>query len=212
MLGVFAAAEPVVVQVREASGGASLESILVFAVGVLAAFAAIGAALITTKSASSRLERQLGHERERFEGQLLAEAERFESQFEHERYLARRAEASSNVEQICRLISRSGLQISRVTRTLLRGEEPENAELDRVTEHLEVLLEEIGIMGLRFGEKSPLVAKLGNVVQAMRATIPSPKELPLSDENKEELRAKKKQINKAESDFFLTAKDALDSY
>lgn len=209
---LVALAKPVVVQVQEGSGGVSIESILVFSGGVLAATAAVVAALITTRGASSRLEQQLVNERERFDGQLAAEAKRFEEQLAHERYLAQRSEASASVEQIARSMARNGSRITRLVQKLLRAKGPDSGEIDRLTAQLENFLEEIGVMAIRFGEKSPMVEKMGPVVRAMNAAIPSKDELPLGDERKNELRVHLDEINKTETEFLSAAKEVLDGF
>jgi hypothetical protein len=212
LLELLAAAKPVVVRVQEGSGGASAESIFVFIGGVIAAVAAVAAAIITTRGASSRLHQQLVSERERFDKQLAAEVTRFESQFAHERYLVRRDEASSSVEQITRVIARNEVQAGELVNTLLLGGEVKSEVLDETDRQLNELREEIGLLAIRFGRESPIAKKMVDILKALQALLGCAANMPLDDEQKKELAARRKEMNDAGAAFLVAAKETLDSY
>ncbi|HKO37152.1 MAG TPA: hypothetical protein VJU14_02150 [Solirubrobacterales bacterium] len=210
MFEFLAAAKPVVVQVQEASGGASTESILVFIGGVLAAIAAVTAALITTRGASSRMEQQLTNERERFDRQLAVEAGRFADQLEHERYLARRAEASDSIEKTSRLIAQTMSSLSDLLREVFAGSEKE--EHHKLGANLDQIREETNVIALRFGVGSPVVSRILEVVEAAAKSLPDSHELPLSDERKKELKAAREKVGEANAAFLREAEQALRAY
>ncbi len=208
------AVQQIVVKVPESSHGVSTESILVFIGGVLAATAAVAAAIITTRGASTRLQHQLLNERNRFEKQLAAEAERFESQIAHERHLAQRVEASASVEQIARLISRNVGQIVAFVNTVARDKEPKSGEVARIREQLGDIQEEISVVAIRLGPQSPVVDKMSKLVDAIGAvvTLCGSRESPLSNDQTHEIPSHVKEIRLAESQFLVAAKEALDGY
>lgn len=212
MSAFLAAAKPVVVQVQEASGGASIESILVFIGGVLAATGAVAAAIITTRGASSRLEQQLANERQRFDKQLAAEVERFDKQFAHDRYLTRRAEVSSSVEQISRTIARNYMHISAFVGRSVRGKESSSEQLKVVHLHLNELMEEVNVLTIRFGNEGGVSKALAEVVEAMQLALPGSSELPLSEQRKQELQEAQKKISRTNANFLVAARKALEDY
>lgn len=211
MPAILAAAQPVIVKVPEASGGASVESILVFIGGVLAAIAAVAASIITTRGASSRLERQLISERERFDKQLTAEAERFNSQFAHERYLARRAEVSSVVERVSRLVAALVSELGPYIGSYLRDSEPSSEQIDTLDRRVDELIGEGNVIALRFGGDHPMVASLFELIRAMKKAV-DPGELPLSGEKKEELEGVTDEVARINAVFLVEAKKGLDRY
>lgn len=206
-----AAAKPVVVQVQEASGGASIESILVFIAGVLAAIGAVVAAIITTRGASSRLEQQLASERERFDKQVKAEASRTEEQLNHDRYLARRAEASATVERITRLVARSVIKFEGLMGILLKEKTSDDEDGD-LGPYLAEIREETAVVAVRFGNKSPLVAKMSALLLAMQTALPDHSDLPLDEQKKAEVQARAAKVNDASASYLVEAKKALDQY
>jgi hypothetical protein len=187
---LLAAAHPIVIKVPEASNGVSLESILVFAGGLLAATAAVIAALVTSRSASRRMERQLSYERQRFEKQLMCEREAVKKQFEHERYLARRSDASASIEQIARLVARNIASLSGV---------------------LDELREVTNVVVLRFGG-GPLVTNLLEVLTKLHATLPAEDELPLSAERRAEVQEARDAVGAANAEFMAAARKAIEEY
>lgn len=211
-MSLLTAVRPVIVQVQEGSGGISLESILVFAGGVLAAVAAVVAALVTTRAASKRLQRSLEAERERFERQLNAEGQRIERQLEHERHKDRRAEAGATVERIARTVSRNSARVTGMALNIMAGNSLSTEELTAFDQGLDELREEFSILMLHFEDGSPVVAGLGNYLKAVNHVLPPVKELPLKDdEQKAELEQHVKEMDSADIEFLETARESLDS-
>lgn len=205
-------AQQIVVKIPESSGGISTESILVFIGGVLAAIAAVAAAIITTRGAASRLAQQLDNERDRFDKQLAAEAERFENQFAQERYLARRAEASSSIEQISRLIARIVSQLGPFLGRYLRDSEASTEQLQILDQRMDELIEGINVLGLRFGNQHSMVWKLLEMVGAIKKAIPNLREVPLSEEKKKELKEAREEVAELNAAFLVEARKAIDEY
>jgi hypothetical protein len=211
-MDVLAVARPVVVQVQEGSGGASTESILVFVGGVLAAVAAVVAALISTRAASSRMEQQLSNERERSERQLEAERDRAAQQLSHERYLVRREEASLSIGGLARMVTRHDMRTHRISGLYLEGDEPPKKDLEQLREQLLELYEESNIVSIRFGVGSPVVEATLEVVSAFSASLPQADELPLSEARGKEIKKARKDAKKAVQHFLREARDALENY
>lgn len=211
---LLGAARPIIVEVPEAGGGASLESILVFIAGAMAAVAAIIAALVTTRGASRRLEETLESERDRFETQLAAERERVGDQISHERYLARREEASAAVEEITRLVARNSAHFDELKRTVLRGGKVAREQSDLMDEQVDQMREETSVVAVRFGGQSPLV---DSMVEVLTALIKGDKALQKAEtddgpEAKEELRQASDELAGAAGAFVNVARKALETY
>lgn len=212
VLHLLAAARSVVVKVPEASGGASLESILVFAGGVLAAIAAVAAALLTSRGAAQRLEKSLEAERGRFNRQLDIESQRSEEQFDNERYIARHAEASATIEQIARSVSRTSARLVGISLNLLSDREISEEELLVFDRGVDELREESSILAIRFGEKSEVVSGLGGYLKAANDMLPPIDQIPLDTEGKEKLKEDLQKLNSADTVFLKAAKASLESF
>jgi len=211
MLELLAAGKPVVVQVQEGSGGASLGSILVFIAGVLAALAAVVAAIITSRGATSRLQKQLSTERERFDRQLGEEARRFEAQLEHDRWQAKRAEASAAIERISRLVGRTVTQFDDLVSLILEEDRSgiQKAETNLI-DKIESIREEISVVAIRFGNDSSLVDRMMELLGAFKPALVHESEFPLSEERKAEIGEAADQAGVPAAQFLVTAKQVLD--
>jgi hypothetical protein len=212
MFDLLGATTPVAIQAQEGAGGVSTESILVFIGGVLAAVAAVGAALLTTRGAEKRQKESLAAERQRFDRQMEAETERVEKQFAHERYLVQRADASVTVEQVSRIISRSVARVSSMVDSILEGKDPTGEDLDAFSAELNQLREEVSIIAIRFGHQSQIVKKMSSLLRVLDEAFPSVDEVPLTPKREKEVRASLGQISEAEAAFLKAAKQALEEY
>jgi hypothetical protein len=217
-MGLLSAAQQIVVKVPESSGGVSTESILVFIGGVLAALAAVAAAIISSRGASSRLQQQLVNERERFEKQLDAERERANDRIGHERYLVRREEASRSLEGITRLVAGTASKFDDLKRAFLRGKDSDPTQvgesLTSLMDQLDQIQEEISVVALRFGFTSPVVASMATVLaaliegcQVLRDALPAE-----GAEWKEDVRNAASEVSSATADFVIEAGKALNDY
>lgn len=182
--------------------GISLESVFVFATGLAAAAAAVVAAILTTKGASERLEKQLTEERKRVKDQLG-----------HERYLAKRDEASKTVEEITRLVARTSANFDEIKRELTSEEDVDKEMFDRLEAQVELIREEISIVGVRFGGQSPLVA---SVVEVLTALLNGWQVLEEVEEKKpdwkERLESASAELRDAAGFFVNEARNALENY
>lgn len=214
-MSLVLAAHQIVLRVPESSG-TSTESTLVFIGGVLAAIGAVIAAFVTSRGASLRLERSLTSERERFEKQLTSERKRLDDQFQHERYLARRAEASATVEQITRLVTRTAAQFDGLKSSLLRDGTADPEQFEKFSKQVNEMREEIGIVAVRFGNKSKLVGKMSDLLGALRTAMPLLAGV-VGDEKKikeqeEEIQRAQKQLRTAVAKFLVEARKAIEEY
>lgn len=158
------------------------------------------------------MEDQLASERERFEKQLAAESARTQDQLDHDRYLARRAEASTTVEEISRLVSQHVVCVYDYFQVRIKGIEPKKEEFQVLNRQVDQLREEISIVAIRFGNKSPLVTKLIELLEGVSAQLPTAEEANADDGKKKELKEFLLDLNRLQAAFVIEAKKALDNY
>lgn len=212
MLDFLSSVHLVTAEVAAAGDGVSTESILVFAGGLIAAATAVASALLTSRAAATRLEASLTSERERAEKQLDAERKRIDRQLEHERFLAQRAEASASIESVARLFAKTADRISTHVRKVSVGQSGSASELEELHSQLRELLEEINVVGIRFGTKNSVVRAMLGVTRALNKAIPAKDDLPLSEAQKAESKEALKRASRANVAFLESARDALENY
>jgi len=212
-MALLAVAQPIIVKVPEASQGVSLESLLVFAGGFLAAAAAVIAALLTTRGAADRLQETLAEERERFEKQLIAERERVSDQIGHERYLAKREEASTAVERITRLVARTSANFDEIKRDLTHEGSVSPEQFDRLEEQVEQMREEISIVAIRFGRENTLLSSIVQMLTVLLEGWEVIGEAESEEEGwKERLQEASEGLSDAAGSFVSEAHRALETY
>jgi hypothetical protein len=211
---LLAAAQPIVAKVPEATHGVSLESLLVFGGGLLAAIAAVIAALLTTRGAADRLQKTLTVERDRFDKQLVAERERLSDQIGHERYLAKREEASAAVERITRLVARTSANFDEIKRALTFEGSAAQEHFDHLEGQVEQIREEISVVAIRFGGQSALVSSM---IQVLTVLLEGWQQIDKAKdveelEWKERLQKASEELGDAVGAFVNEARIALETY
>lgn len=211
---LLATAHPIIVKVPEAAHGVSLESLLVFGGGFLAAIAAVIAALLTTRGAADRLQKTLAAERDRFDKQLVAERGRLSDQIGHERYLARREEASAAVERITRLVARTSANFDVIKRALTHEGSAAQEQFDRLEGQVEQIREEISVVAVRFGGESSLVTSMVQVLTVLLAGWQAIGKAEVAEEPewKEHLQKASEELSDAAGAFVNEARVALETY
>jgi hypothetical protein len=190
VLDLLAVAKPIADSASEASGDASVESLLVFVGGVVAAVAAVIAAFVTSRAARTRLEKTLAHEH----------------------YLARRSEASQAIEDVARSVARA---MASLDEWILSRDEPEmrRESFALLRRNLHQIREETNVVVLRFGAGTSLVKRMSAVMAALSEATPSSgDDFPLSAERNAELKTGRRNLGKANADFIREAIRAMDAY
>lgn len=77
--------------------------------------------------------------------------------------------------------------------------------VDALKTNLEELREEAGVVAIQFGADHPVFKAIAAVVTAMNDAIPWPKELPLTETRKEDLKSQLKALSSAEATFLAVA-------
>lgn len=211
MLGI-AVIEHVTVNPPPAQDGISWSSAIVFAGGVLAALGAVAASTLTARAAERRLEKTLVAERERSEIRERAEAERIERQLAHDRYLARRAEASTVIEGVTRIMASSGYRVLLRLGSSRKGIPPGPDELRELDLDLHRLGEEVDVVALRFGAGTPVTEAASRMSKALNAAFPRTDEIPFSQQREVQLAAAEQEVFDANNHFLKVAREAIDDY
>jgi chromosome segregation ATPase len=216
LLWLIAAFRPVVVSAPGAADGVSTESILVFVAGTLAAVAAVVAALVTTRGAAKRLRETLDAEKHQHEDQLRAEREKSDTERAHEKYLAKRVEASKTIEETTRLVARTSAKFDEVKRTILKEEldvDQLEIQLGSLVAQVDQIREEISVVAIRFGSVSPVVTNMADLLAALLNGLRVAHDALGADEQaKNKLSKASNNVSTAVGAFWAAARTALETY
>jgi hypothetical protein len=69
----------------------------------------------------------------------------------------------------------------------------------------------VNVVAIRFGNQSPIVSKMIEVLGALKAAIPD-EDSPLSKESKEEMGAGMNRLHQVNASFLTESKKALEDY
>lgn len=117
------------------------------------------------------------------------------------------------VERISRLVARTMSQFDELVPLTLEEERSGMKKIEKsLMSNLDEIREEISIVAMRFGNRSPLIDKMMELLSALKAALVKDSEFPLSDTKKTEIQEAADRAGAPAALFLVAAKQVLDEY